>query len=284
MSELRSAIDGLAAIDVAGVPAVGLGGHIRELMTQRDRLDGQIQRALTVFDQQGFCEADGAGSTAGWLRGRCRLAATEASARVKTARFLRGLPVTRAALEAGDISLAHARSIAMLAADTDVDATRGVEAALVEVARIVDPVRLANELRLIRDAFDRDRSNNDGSNSDDKATSEFDRRRFSVAASFDGMFSLGGWLPAEGGSMLKTALDALAKPLPDDLRTRAQRYADALVELARRQLDRGDLPADHGVRPHLFAITEVHPEPSEPSDQPGQAGHDRPDPSDQGDR
>src|SRR3954462_8292033 len=134
VSELRSEIDGLAAVDVAAMPSAELGAHIRELCAARDRLDGQIERAITEFDTQGMCEADGAQSTASWLRGRCLLPGSEASARVRTARMLRELPRTAAALEAGDISLGHARAIAMLAADTDAETTRGVEEQLIEVA------------------------------------------------------------------------------------------------------------------------------------------------------
>jgi hypothetical protein len=49
----------------------------------------------------------------------------------------------------------------------------------------------------------------------------------------------------------------MTKPQSDDDRSAAQRCADALVELARRELDRGDLPDNHGVRPHLFALMQV---------------------------
>lgn len=118
MPELRSAIDGLAAVEVGGLPAAALGEHIRALMQQRNRLDGQIQRALTTFDGRGYCEADGAPSTASWLRGRCRISGSEAASRIKTARMMRELPHTTAALEAGAITLGHARAIATLADET----------------------------------------------------------------------------------------------------------------------------------------------------------------------
>ena len=228
------------------------------MFAARNRLDGEIQRRLGVFDARRYGEADGAPSTASWLRGRCLQAGQEASARVKTARLLRQLPVTAAALAAGLISLAHARAVAMLAADTDVATTRGIEAQLIEVARLVDPVRFAAELRVIRDAAKPDQGRRD--EQDAHAS-----RRFSVAASFQGMFCLGGWLTPDGGATLKAALDPLAKPVAGDTRTAAQRYADALVELARRGLDAGDLPEQHGVRPHLLVVVtaDVTPAPAD---------------------
>jgi hypothetical protein len=46
-------------------------------------------------------------------------------------------------------------------------------------------------------------------------------------------------------------------PTPEDYRTPTQRRADALVELARRQLDHGDLPEVGGQRPHLAVTVEM---------------------------
>lgn len=257
MSELSVAIDGLATVDVDGMPAPALGEHIRALMRARNRLDGAIERALAVFDQRGYCEADGAASTAAWLRGRCNIAAPEASSRVRTSRRLGDLPATAAALAAGAITLAHARAIAMLADETDVKATQEVEEQLVALAVVVDPVRFSVELRRLREAFKRDGA--DGKDTEKPADPDDAYRRFSATPSFQGRFNLNGWLTPEGGALLRAALDALAKPVPGDQRTASQRYADALVELARRQLGHGDLPAKNGVRPHLIVGATVQP-------------------------
>jgi hypothetical protein len=257
MCDIHASIDGLAAVDVEGMPAAALGAHIRALMTARDRLDGQIGRALQVFDARGYCQSDGAPSTASWLRGRSRITSGEASLRVKTARGLRELPATAQALEDGAITLAHARAIAMLAHDTDLATTRQIEIRLIELARLVDPVRFSCELRLIREAYTRDGSDGKDNEKPDDPDDEY--RRLSVVASFEGRFNLNGWLTPEGGAMLKAALDALARPLPDDERTTTQRYADALVELARRQLNQGNLPAKNGVRPHMFVSAQSTP-------------------------
>ena len=59
----------------------------------------------------------------------------------------------------------------------------------------------------------------------------------------DGMFAIDGLLDPEGGSLLRGALDALmGPPQRGDGRTASQRRADALVEMAQRQLDEGELP------------------------------------------
>jgi hypothetical protein len=68
----------------------------------------------------------------------------------------------------------------------------------------------------------------------------------------DGLYYLDGVLDTEGGALLRTALDAvMGPPVKDDERTPAQRRADALTDLARRQLDGGELPVVGGQRPHL---------------------------------
>jgi hypothetical protein len=54
-------------------------------------------------------------------------------------------------------------------------------------------------------------------------------------------------------------LDSLSRPVGGDDRTAVQRYADALVELARRQLDGGDLPAKNDVRSHMFVGAKAQP-------------------------
>jgi hypothetical protein len=250
MSELRSALDGLAAVDVAGMPAVVLGADIQELLTARNRLDGEIERRIGVFDAQGMSAADGCPSTASWLRGHCRLAPSDASARTKTARILRELPKTAESLQSGDMSYDHARQIAMLAADTDPEITRGVEEQLIYVAGAFDPLDLSRVLRDVRQSLAKEKAEREEHDA-------YDRRRFSIAASFEGMFNLNGWLTGEGGATLTAALDALADPLPRDTRSHGQRYADALVRLAELVLNGGELPVNHGVRPHLLAIATV---------------------------
>jgi hypothetical protein len=57
---------------------------------------------------------------------------------------------------------------------------------------------------------------------------------------------------------VRTALDALSAPAgPSDGRKGWQRRADALVDLASRQLQSGDLPTAHGQRPHLTVTVSL---------------------------
>jgi hypothetical protein len=74
----------------------------------------------------------------------------------------------------------------------------------------------------------------------------------------DGLYYIDGVLDTEGGALLRTALDAVMGPSArEDERTPAQRRADALTDLARRQLDSGELPVVGGQRPHLTLTADV---------------------------
>jgi hypothetical protein len=67
-----------------------------------------------------------------------------------------------------------------------------------------------------------------------------------------GALCLRGFLDSEGGALLRSALEPLARPSGEsDDRSRERRFADALVELAGHTLDSGVLPQHAGQRPHL---------------------------------
>jgi hypothetical protein len=84
-----------------------------------------------------------------------------------------------------------------------------------------------------------------------------------------------GIMTPEAGQTLITALEPLARPADAaDTRSGGQRTADALAELARRQLERGQLPVTGGVRPQLSVIVDLPSLGSLPSldGQPGRLG------------
>jgi len=56
---------------------------------------------------------------------------------------------------------------------------------------------------------------------------------------------------------VQTALNALSASAAGDQRHAWQRRADALVELARRQLDQGTLPEVAGERPHVTVTASI---------------------------
>jgi len=250
--DLVVALDQLGAVDLAELPDAALADQLRELTAQASRLQAEILRTTAVFDGRGGGADDGAASTASWLRGRCRLSSREAAGQVRLARALhRRLPATADALAAGSITVAHARVLADGIRDLPDGVVADGEPTLLGAARDVDPRHFAEVVARWRayvapDLFERD------------AEHQHERRHLYASATIGGVVDVKGMLDAEGGAVLLAALSALAGAGGgDDTRTAAERRADALVELARRALDSGDLPDSGGERPHLNVTVDL---------------------------
>lgn len=85
-----------------------------------------------------------------------------------------------------------------------------------------------------------------------------EQRTLTLRAFEGGCVEVAALLDPEGGALVRTALDPLARPLGrDDLRSREQRYADALVELCSHRLDNGQIPQTASQRSHLQVTTTL---------------------------
>ena len=135
--------------------------------------------------------------------------------------------------------------IAQLATEVGVERVAPLEHILVGAAETLD----LGGMRTVTQAA-RLRIDPDGVLADDNHAHE--RRWFACEQTYGGVFILRGELDAEGGALVKTAIDALSQGMSrDETRTGSQRRADALVELAATQLRCGDHRDVHGQRPHL---------------------------------
>jgi hypothetical protein len=242
VSELGSAIDELAVEDLDATPRAVLGDDLVEIRRAIDRLEAEWLRRLAVFDGRGA--GDDVLSTQCWVREHCGLTPGAARERVSVARRLRDLPETSAAFAAGEIGYGHVRLISATADAVDPELAAAGEPILLEAARNLDPRGLGVVIARWRNAVDPDgflAAANDAHG----------RRRFDISETFEAMTVLDGQLYGDDGAMVRTAIEAYSKPLPDDTRTPTQRRADALVELARQVLTAGDAPSSGGERPHL---------------------------------
>ncbi len=227
------AIDALVA-----EPELGpvLGDELVEINRLITRLEAIKLRKLGRFERDGGPAADGALSTVAWLRHRCRMSPSAASAVVRSARILPALHQCRDEFEAGEISAAHVNVITQCADTVGLDRFGEGEKILVELARQTDPKNLSWAGRYLRNVLDPDGAYEDYERN-------HDRRRVFLSQMLDGMFVLQGQLDQEAGAILVTALEALMPPpAPDDHRTAPQRRADALAELARLRLDSASCP------------------------------------------
>jgi hypothetical protein len=122
---------------------------------------------------------------------------------------------------------------------------------LLEAACRLDPPRLRKVVGHLGEVADPDAA-------EQQALRRHDRRGLWVAPTLEGMVAVDGLLDPEAGETLLTALEPLARPsTADDDRSGAQRRADALTELARRQLEGGRLPQSGGVRPQVTVTIDL---------------------------
>ena len=251
MSELRSALDDLAAIELDELSEEALLDLVGELSVTANRVAAALTSAVRAADRRDAYRRDGAVSMKSWLRGSCRMAPDQATATVSTGRRLELLPETAAAFAAGEISAAHARVITRAlspgrlakAAEAGIDLAE-TDAILADLARATAPHETARGVALWVAGVDPDGTLDDAADT---------RRRFTMASGLDGRVHLRGHLDATGSEYLHAALAALMngdRPA-GDTRSYAERQADALVALARGALDGGALPDVRGERPHV---------------------------------
>src|SRR5256885_300674 len=244
-------LESLQAEDISEVCPASLGEELKELFRHRNRCDAEIQRRLHRLNKTRAYETDGSLSAKAWLRSNCHLTHSEASDRVEVAQQMQSLPLTTQALESGEISYRHAALIARTAQQLGKLWPDDAEEILIPAAKELDPGRLRLATMQLRYCLDPN-----GVLAD---SNEEDERRFlHLNQTFGGIFVLNGQFGADDGATLKAALMSLVRPPAEgDERSPAQRRADAMIDLARRQLDSGTLPETGGQKPHITINVEM---------------------------
>ncbi|MGY1704186.1 DUF222 domain-containing protein [Geodermatophilus sp. SYSU D00697] len=251
MSELRSALDGLAETDLDGLSDAALLDLVGELSTAANRVAAALTSVVRAADRRESHRHDGAVSMKAWLRGSCRLAPAEATAIVSAGRRLDQLPTTAAAFAAGQLTATHVRVITRAVTPRRIAqaAEAGIELAetdriMAALARETGPTETARGVARWVAGVDPDGALDEAADT---------QRRFTMASGLDGRVHVRGELDPVGGEYVHTALAALMngdRPA-GDTRCHAERQADALVALARGALDGGGLPDVRGERPHV---------------------------------
>jgi hypothetical protein len=241
---LTLAVEEFDAGDIEQMDDADLGDDLVAMRSGIDRLEAQFSRRLVRFEAVKGYETAGAANLISWLRWKCRMGTSSAARRLHMARQLIDLPQTERAWRRGDISTGHAAVIGRTVDELGGEAARTAEPVLLEAAEHAHPGHVWLVGQQVRHTIDPD-----GALA--AANGAYARRRLNLITNIDGALELAGLLDAEGGALLRTAIDALTRPLPGDDRVASQRRADALVELARRQLDGGSLASSGGQRPHV---------------------------------
>ena len=249
--QIREGLEALAGEERAGWPGVALSERLVELSVLQERVDAEWLRCAGQWDAARAWAEDGAVTASSWLASRTDVTRPNAVRKVRTARFAFAHAATGDALASGELSAANAETLAVLAtrrrktfvADEDV---------ILEHAPKLSPDAFSLLLRKWREYAD-----------DEEATDEkskpFEERFFRITDTLGGA-KVDGFLDPESAGLVRAALDAIDRPDAKGgslaPRSRGQRYADALVDLARESLAR----AKRGGRftPNIDAVLDVN--------------------------
>ena len=249
--DIHQGLQRLRQEDLFAVPAAAMGDDLQELRRLSNGIEAELTRRLHRFDKGGGYAATPALTAKAWLRWKCNFSPAAAANRVAVARGLADLPLATEAFADGDISYPHAAMIARTAEKLGDKMEANAETILVTAAKELDLGQLRVVTMKLQHLMDPDSVL-------DESNESHERRFLSLSQTLDGVFYLNGRLDSEGGAILQTALNALGgPPTTEDKRTPKQRRADLLVELARQQLDGGNLPEVGGQRPHLAVTVSI---------------------------
>jgi hypothetical protein len=251
IGEIDRLLDLLNREDLLVLPAESMGDDLKGLTRIGNRIAAESSRRLRRFDKgQGYASSMAVSAQA-WLRWQCNLTSATASEQVQISRQMDSLPQTEAAFSQGEISYRHAALIARTADQLGDKFDSQAETILTTAAKELDPWRLRRATLFLRHCLEPD-----GVLAD--ANLAHERRYLYLSQTYDGIFRLDGQLDADGGAALQTVLDALmGPPAADEQRTAPQRRADAIVDMAHRQLDAGGLPQVGGQKPHLMVTADM---------------------------
>ena len=163
------------------------------------------------------------------------------------AKALPSCPAIGAALSAGDITIDHARIIAIGVRKVSPEIRDVFEKEMVTAAEFCDPTELARFSRELRSRL--------GAEDSAQAAEQrkYDARWIRITPTFEGMHAIDGMLDPASAATLNAALaPLLGRTGADDQRSAGQRCADGLTSIAELALRTGELPEHGGEKPQVI--------------------------------
>jgi hypothetical protein len=229
---------------VAEQPAGQLGDPIIKSREIIDRTEAVAADATRRFEKAGGYKADGFLGMVPWLRVNGKLSGGAAAERVEMAHQLKELPRTEEALARGEIGYQHALTMARTAEHLGAAQVRKAEPTLLRAAETMDPGQFVGVAKNFEHQVDAQAALAD-------ANRAHAHRYLRIGQPVDGLVRIDGLLDAEGGAVVRTALEPFAKPTKGDSRTPGQRLADAFVERCQGRAGAGH-PDGAGPRPQVI--------------------------------
>jgi hypothetical protein len=238
---LESVMASLAAQDPAGLPDEEKARRLR-VLERVDAIEAAVRgRLLEAFDAGDCSVADGQRSTRAWLVHSTRVTKGQAAEHKAVQALARDHPVLLAGLARGH-ALTKSAALQLARWTRHIPAEFRGEAEQILVAA----ARAGADLRALAEICAEIRSRTAPPDPDDEKDKELNRG-LSFDTTLDGAGVVRGDLTPDCAAMVQAVLDALSAPVGGgDLRTRPQRYHDALGEAMRRLLASDLLPKRAG--------------------------------------
>jgi hypothetical protein len=252
----HTALDHLNGPDAADLPDAALGEALASLAQIQAKFAAAQAAFLRRFDAADAHDADGYPTSASWLAAMTRITLQDGRATVRQMRQLSRHARLHDALAAGQLSQSWARKIAGWTDELPAELRRETEQILLEAAAAgadLDDLRI-----LAACAIEKWRSQQPDS---DGPEDGFDDRFVQLDTTFGGAGCVRGDLTPECAAAVQAVLESLGKPRgPEDTRTQAQRFHDALQEgcelLLRAKMVPDRAGADTQVIAHI-ALSEL---------------------------
>jgi hypothetical protein len=230
-----------------------LSFDMRELSRCRDLIELKFSEMAAAFATTDEYDIDGSVSPLHWIRHQCHLGGGAAADRVVVGEQLKNMPESAEAVAGGKIGFAHLALIARTATTLAASGSNNQfdETHLLEKAKEFSVGRF-------RIFCDHQRHADDPEGYAAEQAQAVEERSLTLSSGESGRVWVRGVLDAEGGAVLRIALEPLAKRTgKGDDRNQTRRFADALVELAGHLLDNGLGPRRTTQRPHLQVTTTM---------------------------
>ncbi|HEX7746590.1 MAG TPA: DUF222 domain-containing protein [Micromonosporaceae bacterium] len=270
LARADDAIRGCLDVSVWALPQAQLVEALDAVHAVEQRLAAVKLALVRELDGRGVAVAQGASSTAVWLRERLHLSITSARRVVADAAALHARPggsldagttAAAQALAAGAVTVEQARVIAD--AVVAVQAQAGVDAADIAATMLVDwagqfePAILrglaARILHHVAPEIAEEADRRTLAEAEERADRD---RNLTLSTGPGGQTRLSGRLDAETAALLRAGLDPLCAPTGGgDDRNPGQRRHDALAEICRLALRTGELPDSGGEVAQIVVTT-----------------------------
>jgi hypothetical protein len=257
LARLAAALDELAAEDTSCLGDAERLERVRLLNKATNRATAQLAGAIRNAETHQSPEHDGLKSMRSWLRTHTRLSGAAVTGLVREGRAMACLPAVEAAFLAGELTADQVDTIAVIATPENLDkaAAQGIDLDVIERALVAIAVTQPYRTLQVEVGGYLARLDPDGREPDPT-----EQRSLTLVQHPDGAVTGGLSLDQHGGETVMTAVEAYAAAsrTAGDPRSRAQRLADALVQLCANALATGQAPRLRSVPAQLLVIIDEH--------------------------